>query len=117
MNGNDARINSMNQPVPPDEGIPLGTFDPVWASGATGRVLLHPPVRSRENAVMPGKKTVRLPNRRRRISVTGYRGVVEQSLTRWYACVSREGRKYALGTFDSPHHAALAVNIATELLF
>lgn len=66
---------------------------------------------------MPGKKSVRLPNRRRRVSVTGYKGVVELTAARWYACVSRDGRKYTLGTFDSPHHAAVAVNVGTELLF
>lgn len=66
---------------------------------------------------MPGKKSVRLPNRRRRVSVTGYKGVVQLTAARWYACASRDGRKYTLGTFDSPHHAAVAVNVGTELLF
>lgn len=66
---------------------------------------------------MPGKKSVRLPNRRRRPGVTGYRGVVELTRTRWHACISKNGRKYTLGTFDSPHHAGVAVNIGTELLF
>ncbi len=66
---------------------------------------------------MPGKKSVRLPNRRRRLGITGYRGVVELPRTRWLACISKNGRKYTLGTFDSPHHAALAVNLGTELLF
>lgn len=66
---------------------------------------------------MPGKKSVRLPTRRRRTGVTGYRGVVEMARSRWYACVSRDGHKYTLGTFDSPHHAAVAVNVGTELLF
>jgi hypothetical protein len=66
---------------------------------------------------MPGKKSARLPNRRRRVSVTGYKGVVQLTAARWYACVSRDGRKYTLGTFDSPHHAAVAVNVGTELLF
>ncbi len=66
---------------------------------------------------MPGKKAVRLPNRRRRVGVTGYKGVVQLTLSRWHACVSKNGRKYTLGTFDSPHHAAVAVNVGTELLF
>lgn len=66
---------------------------------------------------MPGKKSVRLPNRRRRVSVTGYKGVVEISSQHWYACVSRQRRKFTLGTFDCRHEAALAVNIGTELLF
>ncbi len=66
---------------------------------------------------MPGKKSVRLPNRRRRLGVTGYRGVVELTHTRWLACVSKNSRKYTLGTFDSPHHAAVAVNVGTELLY
>ncbi|MCI0464327.1 MAG: hypothetical protein L0Z62_45920 [Gemmataceae bacterium] len=66
---------------------------------------------------MPGRKFVRLPNRRRRTGVTGYKGVVELTPTRWYACVSRRSRKYTLGTFDSPHEAALAVNIGQELLY
>jgi hypothetical protein len=66
---------------------------------------------------MPGRKYVRLPNRRRRSGVTGYKGVVELTPTRWYACVSRRSRKYTLGTFDSPHEAALAVNIGQELLY
>jgi len=66
---------------------------------------------------MPGKKSVRLPNRRRRVSVTGYKGVVEINRGHWYACVSRQGRKYTLGTFDCRHEAALAVNIGTVLLF
>ncbi|MHB1422847.1 MAG: AP2/ERF family transcription factor [Gemmataceae bacterium] len=66
---------------------------------------------------MPGKKLVRLPTRRRRPGVTGYRGVVELGLVRWYACISKDGRKYTLGTFDSPHHAAVAINFVTELLF
>jgi hypothetical protein len=66
---------------------------------------------------MPSRKYVRLPNRRRRSGVTGYKGVVELTSTRWYACVSRRSRKYTLGTFDSPHEAALAVNIGQELLY
>ena len=66
---------------------------------------------------MSGQKQVRLPIRLRRGSKTGYKGVVQSRPNRWYAQLSKQNRKFNLGTFDSPHEAALAVNLGQEILF
>src|SRR5581483_1162850 len=47
---------------------------------------------------------------------SGYRGVSPASNSRWRAAIQHDGKSRSLGIFDSRHEAALAYNLAGDIL-